>query len=144
MTNTQGLMPNSKPKTKTPKLDALRTELQPKAAQSLEEQLATLNDIQMQSLTTTVKMTSMMYNTEDMKSYAAHVENMYPRQSADRKRLIVRLMKELNPESEYTGKAKPVPNYANEFYNTPKMQLRPATQPSAEEQLSFMDKLVQP
>ena len=51
MTNTQGLMPNSKPKTKTPRLDALRTELQPKAAQSLEEQLATLNDIQMQSLT---------------------------------------------------------------------------------------------
>ena len=52
MTNAQGLMPNSKPKTITPKLDALRRELQPKAAQSLEEQLATLNDIQMQSLNT--------------------------------------------------------------------------------------------
>ena len=144
MTNTQGLMPNSKPKTITPKLDALRTELQPKAAQSLEEQLAPLDDIQMQSLTTTVKMTSMMYNAEDMKSYAAHVEKMYPRQSADRKRLIVRLMKELNPEREYTGKAQPEPNYANDFYNRPDMQLRPAKQPSAEEQLSFMDKLVQP
>ena len=143
MTNTQGLMPNSKPKTITPKLDALRTELQPKAAQSLEEQLAPLDDIQMQSLTTTVKMTSMTYNAEDMKSYAAHVEQMYPKQPADRKRLIVRLMQELNPEREYQGKAKPEPNYANEFYNRLDMQLRPATQLGAEEQLSFMDKLVQ-
>jgi hypothetical protein len=48
-----------------------------------------------------------MYNAEDMKSYAAHVENMYPRQSADRKRLIVHLMQELSPEREYTGEAKP-------------------------------------
>ena len=144
MTNAQGLMPNSKPKTKTPKLDALRTELQPKAAQSLEEQLATLDEIQMQSLTTTVKMATAMYHAEDMKSYAAHVDNMYPKQLADRKRLIVRIMKELSPEGEYQGKAKPEPNYANEFYNRLDMQLRPAKQPSAEEQLSFMRKLVQP
>ena len=144
MTNTQGLMPNSKPKTTTPKLDALRAEFQPKAARSLEEQLAGLDENQMQSLTTTVKMATAMYHAEDMKSYAAHVENMYPRQSADRKRLIVRIMQELSPEREYQGKAKPEPNYANEFYNRLDMQLRPAKQPSAEEQLSFMRKLVQP
>ena len=144
MTNTQGLMRNSKPKTTTPKLDALRQQFQPKAARSLEEQLAGLDENQMQSLTTTVKMASMMYNAEDMKSYAAHVENMYPRQSAERKRLMVRIMKELSPEREYQGEAKPEPNYANEFYNRLDMQLRPAKQPSAEEQLSFMDKLMQP
>ena len=144
MTNTQGLMPNSKPKTTTPKLDALRAEFQPKAARSLEEQLAGLDENQMQSLTTTVKMATAMYHAEDMKSYAAHVENMYPKQQADRKRLIVRLMQELNPEREYQGNAKPEPNHANEFYNRLDMQLRPAKQPSAEEQLSFMDKLVQP
>ena len=144
MTNTQGLMRNLKPKTTTPKLDALRAEFAPKAARSLEEQLAGLDENQIQSLTTTVKMATAMYNAEDMKSYAAHVEQMYPKQPADRKRLIVRIMKELSAESEYQGKAKPEPNYANEFYNRLDMQLRPATQPSAEEQLSFMDKLVQP
>ena len=144
MTNTQGLMPNSKPKTTTPKLDALRAEFQPKAARSLEEQLAGLDENQIQSLTTTVKMATAMYNAEDMKSYAAHVEQMYPKQPADRKRLIVRIMQDLNPEREYQGKAKPEPNYANEFYNRLDMQLRPAKQPSAEEQLSFMRKLVQP
>ena len=95
----------------------------------------------MQSLTTTVKMATAMYHAEDMKSYAAHVENMYPKQPADRKRLIVRLMQELNPEREYQGNAKPEPNHANEFYNRLDMQLRPTKQPSAEEQLSFMDKL---
>ena len=68
MTKPQGLMPNSKPKTTTPKLDALRAEFQPKAARSLEEQLATPDGNQMQSLTTNVKMASMMYNSEDIKS----------------------------------------------------------------------------
>jgi len=144
MRKPQGLMPNSKPKTTTPKLDALRQQFQPKAARSLEDELATMDENQMQSLTTTVKMATAMYNAEDMKSYAAHVENMYPRQSAERKRLMVRIMKELSPEREYQGKAKPEPNYANEFYNRLDMQLRPAKQPSAEEQLSFMRKLVQP
>tara|TARA_R100001377_G_scaffold57051_1_gene34026 strand:+ start:1687 stop:2121 length:435 start_codon:yes stop_codon:yes gene_type:complete len=144
MRKPQGLMPNSKPKTTTPKLDALRQQFQPKAARSLEDELATMDENQMQSLTTTVKMATAMYNAEDMKSYAAHVDNMYPKQLADRKRLIVRIMKELSPEGEYQGKAKPEPNYANEFYNRLDMQLRPAKQPSAEEQLSFMRKLVQP
>jgi len=37
-------MPNSKPKTTTPKLDALRQQFQPKAARSLEDELATLDD----------------------------------------------------------------------------------------------------
>ena len=143
MTNTQGLMPSSKPKTITPKLDALRAELQPKAARSLEEQLAGLDENQIQSLTTTVKMATAMYNAEDMKSYAAHVEQMYPKQPADRKRLIVRIMKELSAESEYQGEAIPEPNHANEFYNRLDMQLCPAKQPSSD-QLSFMRKLVQP
>jgi len=133
-------MPNSKPKTTTPKLDALRAEFAPKAARSLEEQLAGLDENQIQSLTTTVKMATAMYNAEDMKSYAAHVEQMYPKQPADRKRLIVRIMKELSAESEYQGEAIPEPNHTNEFYNRLNMQLRPATQPSAD-QLSFMDKL---
>ena len=122
-------MPHSKPKTTTPILDKLRNEFQPKAARSLEEQLSGLDDNQMQSLTINVKMASMMYNVEDMKSYPAHVEKMYPKQSADRKRLMVRIMQELNADGEYKGEAKPEPDYARAFDDRTNLQLRGASQP---------------
>jgi hypothetical protein len=144
MNNSKALMASTKLKSTTPKLDALRAELQPKAALSLEEQLAGLDDNTLNSVTTTVRMLSMVYDPTEQKSYASHVENIYPKTPVERKRLYVSLMQELMPEQEYTGVEQTKPNYANEFYNRPNMQLRPTKQPSAQEQLSFMDKMVQP
>ena len=141
MNNSKALMASTKFKSTTPKLDALRAEFQPKAALSLEEQLAGLDDNTLNSVTTTVRMLSMVYDQTEQKSYASHVENIYPKTPVERKRLYVSLMQELMPEQEYTGVEQTKPNYANEFYNRADMKLRPAKQPSAQEQLSFMDKL---
>ena len=127
MTNAQGLMPNSKPKTITPVLDKLRSDFAPKAAQSLEEQLAGLAETELNSLMTQVQMVSMVYDPLEQRGYAAHVEKMYPRAKTERKRLVVSLMQKLLPDQEYTGPEQPKPDYQKAFYDRADMKLREQT-----------------
>jgi|TARA_R110001592_G_scaffold346645_1_gene639373 hypothetical protein len=125
MKEQSGLMPKqSKAKTATPKLDALRQQFQPKAVQSLEEQLAGLAETELNSVKTQVQMVSLVYDPLEQRSYATHVEKMYPRAKTERKQLVVRLMQELMPEREYIGVEQPYPDYQKAFYDRADMQLR--------------------
>ena len=124
MKEQSGLTPKqSKAKTATPKLDALRQQFQPKAAQSLEEKLAGLAETELSSVMTQVQMVSMVYDPLEQRGYAAHIAKMYPRAKTERKQLVVSLIQGLMPEREYTGVEQPYPDYQKAFYDRADMQL---------------------
>ena len=123
MTKPQGLMPNVKAEMPTPRLDKLRAEFSPKKPLSLESQLASMSNVQLQSLTTTVQMLAMVYDQTDERNFFNHVEQIYPKAPLAKKHLYVDLLKELIPTEEYKGPQKPVRNYTKDFYDRADMKL---------------------
>jgi|TARA_R110000803_G_scaffold29907_5_gene67864 hypothetical protein len=123
MKEQSGLMPK-KSKSSTPTLDKIKEAFRPKAALTLEEELSQLTSSELSGVKQTVSLIGMVYSATDEKSYEEHIDQMYPRAALSRKRLYAALLRELMPEDEYTGPPKPRRNLSNEFYNTPKMQLK--------------------
>jgi hypothetical protein len=110
MKEQSGLMPK-KSKSSTPTLDKIKEAFRPKAALTLEEELSQLTSSELSGVKQTVSLIGMVYSATDEKSLS-------------RKRLYAALLRELMPDDEYTGPPKPRRNLSNEFYNTPKMQLK--------------------